>query len=1091
MPNKTAAPPDQSERDKILNGLDRTMLVEAAAGTGKTTSMVSRMVALLAEGKCEIDRIAAITFTKKSAAELRERFQAELADRARGTGGERGGRLRRASDHVEQAFIGTIHSFCARLLRERPIEAGVDLSFREMDDDEDTILRKRAWDEYVAKLYAEGSPLLERLDRLGIRIGRLEATFLRFTDFPDVEEWPAPVIPLPDFSPVIRKLEAYVREMQSLAPEFPEEYGSDKLIPRYQLIPRLVRWKDLQDPAQLMDVLLLFGNQKVTQKEWRLGNGEKPDKERAKAEQERWNAFRENVATPALESWREYCYPTVLEAIRPACEHYDQLRLGAGRLNYQDLLLKAAELLRSGPEIRRYFRRRFTHLLVDEFQDTDPVQAEVMLLLTADDPKAQNWTECRPVHGSLFVVGDPKQSIYRFRRADIVTYNEVRRIIEASGGSVVQLSTNFRTLTPLVDWVNDTFQEVFDSNDRKFSPEYVALQPGRSGEDSCDLTGFRKLVLEKGKKTEPMLIEEADFIARSIRQALDKGMTVPRTEKELAKSVPSAAIASDFLIITRRKKSLGLYAQKLQEYGIPHEVTGGKGGNETKALALLYACLSAVVRPDDPVALVGTLRGELFGISDKALFEFKHAGGIFDFHSKVPANWTSDESDAIEDAFARLRRYESWLEKLALLAAVERITTDLGLVALAASGEGGNLQAGSLLKGIEILRSRRAVNIDLSDLLANLARLVEEEEAFDGIPARALNEPAVRIMNLHKVKGLEAPVVFLADPAGVTTHTLDTHIDRSGGKARGYLAVYGEGFGVGKGPLLAHPPGWGTWEAEEAAFIQAEEDRLQYVAATRAGTQIVVSQLDGAQKQNPWAFFAEALQEKETISNPGSVAKATGNVVTIAPEEIEQSIDTIRDRWTLILQPTYNVGAAKEISVSKERMATESDGHGAEWGTVIHLLLETCAIDADADLPDLARSSLAEVDLDPGLAEVAVKTVRQVLASEIWRRAMASSKRLVEVPFQKMAKPQEDSAGSLPTILRGVIDLVFWESDGWVIVDYKTDKAREGRIRELVEHYRPQLRTYSEAWAEMTGDLVKETGLYFTHSDCYVTLGVG
>ena len=169
----------------------------------------------------------------------------------------------------------------------------------------------------------------------------------------------------------------------------------------------------------------------------------------------------------------------VLKAIRPAVEIYDRLRRDAGLLNFQDLLLAAARLLRENPAIRTYFRKRFTHLLIDEFQDTDPIQAEVMMLLAADDPTETDWRRCRPVSGSLFVVGDPKQSIYRFRRADIVTYNEVKRIIEETGGEVVSLTANFRATAPLVEWVNSTFSDRFPAAATEVAPAYSPLQVGR------------------------------------------------------------------------------------------------------------------------------------------------------------------------------------------------------------------------------------------------------------------------------------------------------------------------------------------------------------------------------------------------------------------------------------------------------------------------------------------------------------------------------------------------------------------------------------------------------------------------------------
>ena len=204
-------------------------------------------------------------------------------------------------------------------------------------------------------------------------------------------------------------------------------------------------------------------------------------------------SFVAEVAQPLVRTWREHRYEPILRAIMPARQQYDRLRQEAGGLNYQDLLMKAADLLRDKPQIRKYFRKRFTHLLVDEFQDTDPIQAQVMLLLTAQSETETDWRKCRPVDGSLFVVGDPKQSIYRFRRADIATYNQVRQIIERSGGQIVALSANFRTIGPLVEWVNGTFDQVFPAEATVHAPARRPMQIGRTEGSDGELAGLRVL----------------------------------------------------------------------------------------------------------------------------------------------------------------------------------------------------------------------------------------------------------------------------------------------------------------------------------------------------------------------------------------------------------------------------------------------------------------------------------------------------------------------------------------------------------------------------------------------------------------------
>ncbi|MCP4589971.1 MAG: UvrD-helicase domain-containing protein, partial [bacterium] len=425
-------PPDQDQRDLILSELGSNMLVEAAAGTGKTTSMVARMVALLRTGKCaDIRTLSAVTFTRKAAAELRGRFQIALERAVRASKGKERKRLEQALERVEQCYVSTIHSFCGRLLRERPIEAGVDIGFTEIEPDEDVRLRRDAWSSFGATLATDDHDgLLAELDRLGLDLGALEETFVRFADYPDVDEWPsaksdrAPV----DVDRARKKLRGFLAHMRKLKPKLPDDWGTDKLIPAYRNLPRIESHYDLEHPAQMMELLARFDNQsKLTQKEWKKTGNFTADE--CKAEHARWLEFREEVVTPLFKQWTEQRYEPLMRVMVRGRAVYDELRRRKGQLNYQDLLTRAAGLLRHGPHVREYFARRFTHLLVDEFHDTDPIQAEVMLLLTATDPAENNWRRCVPRAGSLFVVGDPKQSIYRFRRADIVTYNEVKQII--------------------------------------------------------------------------------------------------------------------------------------------------------------------------------------------------------------------------------------------------------------------------------------------------------------------------------------------------------------------------------------------------------------------------------------------------------------------------------------------------------------------------------------------------------------------------------------------------------------------------------------------------------------------------------------
>ena len=1078
-------PPDQAQRGLIVEELDKTMLVEAAAGTGKTTGMLDRMVALIREGLCQVDTLAAVTFTRKAAAELRARFQVELEQAARKAAGVEAERLLQAVSGAERCFIGTIHSFCARLLRERPIEAGVDLAFQELDEELDRQFRETAWDEFVSRLGAQEDPRLDQLRELGLQLDQLRAGFMQFANYSDVQQWDAPEIELADWAPLIGALQDYLQQMAELVPTFPVDRGNDKMMSRYEQIVLLARNRNLNDPAQLMEVLELFKpTVRWVLSKWPGGT------EQANSERDCWLPFCEDVVKPVSDRWLAKRYRLMIDLMTGAAEQYRQRRQASGRLNYQDLLMKASALLRDKPQVRDYFRARFTHLLVDEFQDTDPVQAEVMMFLTADDRCQQNWRQCQPVPGSLFVVGDPKQSIYRFRRADILTYNQVKTIISSSGGIVVSLTANFRTRQDLVQWGNDIFDAAFPEEANQYCPASSAMLVAREEGVEGDLTGIQVLEISEEDCLDRHPVEvDADRIARTIRHLLDTEATVPRTARELERGISPQVNPGDFMIVTWGKKNLAHYGRMLQELGIPFQVSGGRALSQVPELELLNRSLRATVEPDNPVALVAALRSRLFGISDEELFALRQAGGHFSYQSAVPEKLADETRNRFQAAFSRLQSHHQWLRRLPPVAAMERIAWDLGLTISALTEVGGNVQAGSIAKVMEILREQQAQFPSVAELIEYLAELIESEAEFDGLPARAHREPLVRLMNLHKVKGLEAPVVFLADPTGKWSPSASIHIDRSSDEATGYVAFYGGSAGSFHRPLLARPLDWDRCQNEEQEFLDFERKRLLYVAATRAGTRLIVSQKEKRNNTNYWKFFEDYLQDCPRLPDPGEQSPPEIVETDLATEIVEQAEEQIARSWQQTRQATYATGAAKEMTVqSEEHQGSEAnDGQGASWGSVIHLLLETLMQQPGSGLENLAYTALEEEGLDVARVDEAIAVVNRVVDSEIWQRALESDQRLVEVPFEHCLPADESEAG-VPTIVRGVIDLMFQEADGWVVVDYKTDQVTPDTLSRVVDQYRGQISGYAETWQFLTGQKVKEKGLYLTRLDQFVTV---
>ncbi len=1130
---------DQAERDLIASALDCNMLVEAAAGTGKTASMVRRMVALLKTGRCpHIRHLVAITFTRKAAAEIRSRFQVALEREVREARGRERESLERALAEVEQCFMGTIHSFCARLLRERPVEAGVGLSFREMDEREDARLREEAWELFAAHLTAhDPDGLREALRRVGMRLSDLRDSFLRhFAEFPDVEEWP---LALPEDGESIlqdarRKLENYIAHMKVMRERLPQDHGNDELIPRYLRLPRVVSHHRLDDPRELTSVLEHFDRKvRVVQKVWKTGRG--LTEEDAKREQTRWDEFRKEVAVPALNYWRAKRYAAAMPVLQAAREVYDSLRLERERLNFQDLLIGAARLLRDHPDVRRGLQRRYSHILVDEFQDTDPVQAEVVFLLASSDVHEKDWRRCVPRPGSLFLVGDPKQSIYRFRRADISTYNEVKSLLSEHGGLVVNLHANFRSVPTLLQWVNDVFSPRegpglpeedpirFPAVETETSPAYVGLVPARISQGSEFFQGvFRLTVPGDLERKEDSLAYEAERIARFINAACQGAIKLPRTPEELTAGYDVNPRPSDFLILTYETGDLEIYAEKLREYGVPHQVTGGEALNCVPELEMLYLCLRAVLKPEDQVALVALLRSELFGFSDSELYTYKKQGGVFSFRAPVPDVLPGDLADRFRITYQKLVNYRRWLLSMPHAAALERIASDLGLFASASLRPGGSIQAGGLAKALELLRQARADILTTSQLLEFLERLVKSEEKHDGVPALSEEPPSVRVMNLHKAKGLEAAVVFLADPYGDFRHPAIRHIDRSSDRIRGYMAVYRD-HEAGGGKLLACPWNWESLACREEEFLKAEKLRLRYVASTRAAAACIVTRKEKRDHRNPWRHFGKYLERAAELPELEVGPRQERRRRMIDLPGIEDAQRDLSERLTNCLEPTYQVIGAKSMALSSWRisedraetsgetwgieelvnlpesgfteqgfawespLATETSrgkvveegAEGLEWGEVMHSLLRVAAMGSVGELESFAAELLQERGMDPGLARRAVKLAERMLSSNLWKRAQESSRCLSEVPFHFF----DARALPVPTLIRGVIDLAFREAEGWVLVDYKTDRDPQGDYRRLALKYAPQLQIYKRAWEEITGEPVKESLIYMVEAD--------
>ena len=442
---------DKADRDLIASALDDTLIVEAAAGTGKTTELVHRIVRVIESGRAEVTEIVSVTFTEKAAGELKLRLREALEESrsAAAAGSKERERLDNAVRRLEEAQISTIHGFCADLLRERPVEARVDPLFAVLTEPQAGRLYDAAFQTWFQEQLSNPPEGIQRSLRRPSFAGfgpgassnedgpveRLRNAGWELIQWRDFEgDWQRPPFDRE------RRIDALVHRLRGFA-DFSDDpsYQYDAFYldtrPARQLSEEIVRTENVapRDYSRLEGALVdLCRNRQFRQARKGSGKQYRPgvlreDVTRARDELQAELTSFESDANADLAA-------LLREELRACADTYEQAKAKAGALDFLDLLLKARNLVRDDAEVRRSFQQRFKRLFVDEFQDTDPLQAEILLLLAADDPAVTDWKKVRPVPGKLFIVGDPKQSIYRFRRADVGIYRGVYEML-ASGRS--------------------------------------------------------------------------------------------------------------------------------------------------------------------------------------------------------------------------------------------------------------------------------------------------------------------------------------------------------------------------------------------------------------------------------------------------------------------------------------------------------------------------------------------------------------------------------------------------------------------------------------------------------------------------------
>ena len=846
-----AAPADQRVRDRIRSDLETTLIIEAAAGTGKTTALVSRIVAVIASGRSTLERVVAVTFTEKAAGELKLRLRAEI-ERGRHHDPDPAARERLTAslEKLEEARIGTIHSFCADLLRERPVEAAVDPMFEVAAEDATSAIFSAAFDRWFEKALADPGEGLRRIlrrpdvtDREGPRplLRAAAQELLEWRDF-DTPWEHAPF----DRD---REIDALVDEIDALGALAAEGDPDDWLRKALELLrrpiseaTRLEAVRD-RDYDALEAALLRLVRSDDRHWRWRGSGPRFGDFARAEvfarrdALRTRLNQFRDRAGANLAPLLRDELWPVV--------DYYRELKQRAGRLDFLDLLLTARNLVRDNAAVRTELQSRFTHIFVDEFQDTDPLQAEILLLLAAADPAATSWLEVRPHPGKLFIVGDPKQSIYRFRRADVALYQEIKRRLLERGAALEHLSVSFRATPEIQSMVNAAFAPAMAA-DSPTQPGYVALEPFRPAypeQPAIVALPVPNPYSQYGRITN-WSIEDSlpDAIAAFVKWLVEEsGWTV--TEREAPdRRVPIRA--RHVCILFRRLSAYGRdvtrnYVRALEARHVPHVLVRGGSFHMREEVETIRNALAAIERPDDDLAMFATLHGALFAIADGTLLRFREAHHGFNPFQRLPDDLPAPLKE-VADALAIIAGLHRGRNRRPIAETIARLLDATRAHAAFAIWPTGDQALANVMRLMDMARRYEAMSgaTSMRGFVEDLEERAEREEAGE-VPVVEEGTEGVRIMTVHRAKGLEFPVVVLAD---ITCHETAAEARRYVDPARRLCAQ--RLGGQAPGELLDHAD-------EELRRDEEEAVRLLYVAATRA-RDLIVAPVVGDERHNGW-----------------------------------------------------------------------------------------------------------------------------------------------------------------------------------------------------------------------------------------------
>lgn len=1105
---------DDGARHDAISRHDSSILVEAGAGSGKTAVMAGRIAVMLAQGVAP-RAIAAVTFTELAASELLARVRDFVSDLAAGhiapelavglpDGLSQAQRdnLITATAAIDEITCSTIHGFCQRLIKPYPAEADIDPGAIVMDRNQADLVFIEIVDDWLReRLSGDHCGILAEMvlhspgETVALMHKIAEALRRR-------RSLTAPaVMPLTDHLQSFRQatddLSAFMRSNGVSEPE--TEVCAKRFSEMAAALPPVA---DVATPTGVVALLVSRPHPDLCTKAGAFSSYRKKGKwvtaakqaGLSKADGDRLNDAAQVLFETCCSAWDALLQAVsgqVLAALigeaRPILERYHAHKRASAQLDFDDLIYAARDLLRNHESVRLALGQRYAKVLVDEFQDTDPLQAEIFWRLCgAPGDNPQDWTGFKIKPGALFLVGDPKQAIYRFRGADVGAYVQARTAFaDRHSDGVVSISTNFRSCASILTFVNERFEAILSADGQ---PGFTALDPfhGDRGYGICVAALDIAVADENGKATaEQQRDAEADAVSDLCARLIGNHPVLDRKTGTERPCQPG-----DIALLAPTGADLWRYEEALERRGIPVATQAGKGLFRRQEVQDLIALTRVLADRRDVLALGALLRGPAVGLSEEELLDIVWALPRSENEpDRIPRLDLGIDPATIAHPLAR-----DVVEKLQALHRRGNSTTPHELLSRAVDV----LRLRPILLDRHRGQAERALaNVDLYLCLstgysvrglrafseAMTAAWTDEARAVEGRPDA--QEEAVALFTMHAAKGLEWPVVI---PINTMTGVIapDTAVID-----RGTDSFYCPVLGIA-------PPGYDVIRQAEKDELDRERVRLWYVAVTRARELLVLPRLDVTPSKSSWInlvdFSLAALPAFDTSGLPLEPIDALGSASNNQTREsFAAEAKAITDRQVRLtwLAPSRDENATGKVpqQVEASIWTSSNDGPSAEFqplvsvqggrerGLILHKLMEEILTGETDDsrstlvtrAEELIRATGKIPAVDPA-AGLAPEELADCVARTLALPQIAALRPSLLAEFTVYAIRGEHT---VLVATAGVADaLTLNDGRPAVIIDWKSDVNPNPQS---IEHYRSQVRTYLDVTGAERGLIVLMT----------------